>query len=425
MRRLDLLLATALALGCGAGDEGETVVELWAMGREGEAVKGLIPAFEQQNPGVRVRVQQIPWTAAHEKLLTAYVGRATPDVAQLGNTWIPEFVALGALEELTKRCAASAVVREEQYFPGIWDTNVLAGKVWGVPWYVDTRVLFYRRDLLASAGWPHPPRTWGQWREAMGAVKRLEGAGERFGILLPIDEWAQPVILAMQQGSPLLREGGRFGAFRQPPFVEAFTFYVDLFRDGLAPSAGQVQIANVYQQFAEGQFAMYVTGPWNLGEFRRRLPAQLQNSWATAPLPAPREELYPGVSLAGGASLSIFRASPRKEAAWRVVEFLSRPEVQVEFFRRTGSLPAHRHAWRDDALAADPRAAAFAVQLERVQPTPKVPEWERIAQRLWEAADQVVRGGRSVASALADLDRDVDAMLARRRQLLELQGGQR
>jgi len=425
MRRLSLLLAAGLALGCGAGEEGGTVVELWALGREGEVVKGLLPAFEDENPGVRVRVQQIPWTAAHEKLLTAYVGRATPDVAQLGNTWIPEFVALRALEDLTARCAASPTVRAQDHFAGIWDTNVLAGKVWGVPWYVDTRVLFYRRDLLAAAGWPHPPRTWSQWREAMGAVKRLEGVGERFGILLPIDEWAQPVILAMQLGSPLLREGGRFGAFREPPFKEAFTFYVDLFRDALAPFAGQVQIANVYQQFAEGQFAMYVTGPWNLGEFRRRLPAGLQDSWATAPLPAPREELYPGVSLAGGASLAIFRASPRKEAAWRVVEFLSRLEVQVEFFRRTGSLPAHRQAWRDEGLAADPRVAAFAAQLERVQPTPKVPEWERIAQRLWEAADEVVRGGRSVARALEDLDRDVDAMLARRRQLLELQGEQR
>jgi multiple sugar transport system substrate-binding protein len=42
-------------------------------------------------------VQQIPWTAAHEKLLTAYVGESTPDIAQMGNTWIPEFHAVRAL----------------------------------------------------------------------------------------------------------------------------------------------------------------------------------------------------------------------------------------------------------------------------------------------------------------------------------------
>ena len=55
---------------------------MWAFGREGEVVSELLPEFTRRNPGVRVEVPQIPWTAAHEKLLTAYVGDATPDVAQ-------------------------------------------------------------------------------------------------------------------------------------------------------------------------------------------------------------------------------------------------------------------------------------------------------------------------------------------------------
>ncbi len=411
-----------LAHGCHTDRGSSVTVEFWALGREGEVVKEFVPAFEAAHPGVTLKVQQIPWSAAHEKLLTAYVGRATPDLAQVGNTWIPELVALGALEDLTRRCEGSAVVASEHYFPGIWATNVLDHRVYGVPWYVDTRVLFYRKDLLEAAGWPHPPRSWSEWRAAMAAVKGLPGAPERFGILLPIDEWVQPVVLAMQLGSPLLGDGGRYGAFSEEPFARAFTFYTDLFRQRLAPLAGLVQIANVYQQFAEGHFAMYITGPWNLGEFRRRLPEEVQQSWATAPLPAPDGTDYPGVSLAGGASLVVFRGSRRQEEAWKVVEFLSRPDVQVEFFRRSGDLPAHREAWRHPVLASDPHAAAFAVQLERVQPTPQVPEWERIAQRLWEAADQVIRGGRPVARALQELDRDVDAMLQRRRDLLQRGG---
>src|SRR5258707_6216870 len=82
-------------------------IVFWAMGAEGENVQKLIPEFERRNPGISVRVQSIPWTAAHEKLLTAYAGNSTPDVAQLGNTWIPEFTLLGALENLDTRIAAS------------------------------------------------------------------------------------------------------------------------------------------------------------------------------------------------------------------------------------------------------------------------------------------------------------------------------
>ena len=70
------------------------------MGREGEVVAELLPEFHRAHPGIKVEVQQIPWSAAHEKLLTAFVGDATPDIAMLGNTWVPEFVALDALEPL-------------------------------------------------------------------------------------------------------------------------------------------------------------------------------------------------------------------------------------------------------------------------------------------------------------------------------------
>ncbi len=422
-----VMTATAWLGGCSrTGDQGITL-RFWVMGREGEVVKELVRDFEAENPGVRVLVQQIPWTAAHEKLLTAYVGRAMPDLAQLGNTWVPEFSALGALSPLDDLVAASTTVQPAHHFPGIWDTNVMDRQVKGIPWYVDTRVLFYRRDLLAAAGYDSMPRHWAGWREAMRALVDSPG-GPAGAILLPINEWPQPVILGLQAGSSLLEDQDTRGAFSGPEFRRAFRFYVQLFRDGLAPSVTNNDVANLYQEFARGSFAMYISGPWNLGEFKRRLPAELQEAWATAPLPAPEagpdaapSPHWPGLSLAGGSSLVIFQDCPHRQAAWRLVEFLSRPEQQVRFYELTGDLPAHRRAWTDPVLAADPRAAAFARQLERVAPTPKIPEWEQVATRIWEAAEQVVRGAATMDQALADLDRDVDRMLAKRRWLLQRQ----
>lgn len=161
---------------------------------------------------------------------------------------------------------------------------------------------------------------------------------------------------------------------------------------------------------------MYITGPWNLGEFRRRLPATSQEIWATSPLPGPDG---PGVSLAGGSSLVLFRNSPHKEVVWRLVEFLSRPEEQLRFYRLTGDLPARRETWSDTALSRDSKIRTFGEQLQRVVPTPKVPEWELIATRLQERSELAVRGGVSVDSALALLDRDVDRILEKRRWLLQ------
>src|SRR5215510_3820861 len=138
--RVASVAALLVTAGCRSGTpQGITEVQLWAMGREGEGVERMLPAFEREHPDVRVRVQQIPWSAAHEKLLTAYVGGAMPDVFQGGNTWLPE---------LDARIAGSNVIKRDDYVPGVLDTNVIDGPTWGVPWYVDTRLVFYRSDLL-------------------------------------------------------------------------------------------------------------------------------------------------------------------------------------------------------------------------------------------------------------------------------------
>ncbi len=403
---------------CASAARKNTDIEFWAFGREGEVLQALMPDFEREHPGVHVRVQQIPWTAAHEKLLTAYVGNATPDLAQLGNTWIPEFVALNALLRLDSLAGTSTEVRPPSYFPGIWRTNLVNGELYGVPWYVDTRVLFYRKDLLAQAGYPAPATTWAQWRDAMRAVKARGGRG-RYAIFAPFNEWNVPVILGLQAGSPLLKEEGRYGAFGEPPFRRAFDFYLDLYRSGLAPVLGINDIGNVYQEFERGTFAMWITGPWNIGEFRRRLPREMQEKWGTAPLPGPEGAASGGgVSMAGGSSVVLFRRSHRHAEAWQLAEYLARPEQQLRFYRLTGDLPARTEAWRDSALAGDPAAHAFWEQLQRVVPLPQVPEWELIATRVFDYVEQAVRGNVSTDTALARLDREVDQILERRRWLL-------
>ncbi|HEY7216354.1 MAG TPA: sugar ABC transporter substrate-binding protein [Thermoanaerobaculia bacterium] len=413
-----LLALTLAACGEGGADT-RTTVRFWGLGREGEVVRELVPGFEKRHPGIRVEVQQIPFTAAHEKLLTAYVGDSTPDAAQLGNTWIPEFASLRALAPLDARIARSNARHREDSFPGVWDTNVVDGQTWGLPWYVDTRLLFYRPDLVAAAGVPWPPRTWGQWREAMVGIKRLGGPG-RFAILLPIDEYEQPVIFGLQTGAPLLADGGRRGAFRDPRFRQAMSFYLDLYASRLAPGLDRQGLANLYQQFAEGYFAMVITGPWNLGEFRNRLPPEMQDRWATAPLPPPEEGMpYPGLSLAGGSSLVLFRHARHPEAAWQWLEYLSEPAQQKRFYELSGDLPGRPSTWKLAGLAADPKAAPFLAQLQQVASPPKVPEWERIANRMAQAAEQVMRGGRDLDSALAALDADVDRILEKRRWMLD------
>ena len=404
----------ALLLGCTKNEGDVTTLTFWTIGYEGEVVQPLLRDFERTHPTIRIDLQQWPLTAAHEKLLTAFAGDALPDVGQLGNTWIPELATLGALEPLQPYVDTSTTIRSDDYFSGIWDSNVIGGQLFGVPWYVDTRLLFYRKDLLARAGFSAPPRDWPQWRRQLAVIKANAGPGN-YAILLPLNEFEPLLNLAVQEPDALLRDDDTRGNFESAGFRRAFDFYIDMFRQGWAPPMSDTQISNVWDEFAAGFYAFYITGPWNVGEFRRRLPSSLANAWGTAPLPGPDG---PGAAIGGGSSLVMFNKSRHKSEVWQLIEFLSRPAQQLRFHELSGDLPPRRSVWADPALANDPYAKAFRDQLERVKSAPKVPEWERIAQEIRLTTERVVRSGEPIDQALRELDTRTDAILEKRRWMM-------
>ncbi len=415
MMRLFAIVGLFL-LGACANPSSKTVLDVWAMGREGEVISELIPEFERENPGIEVRIQQLPFSAAHEKLLTAFVGNTLPDLSQLGNSWVPEFAALGALDPLDQRVAANADIPRADYFPGIWDSNMVNDKLYGVPWYVDTRLLFYRRDILKQAGFDHPPRDWAEWQRQMVAIKKLVGPG-RYAVYFPLNEYEPLEILGLQAVEPMVTDDAR-GNFRSAGFRKSFDFYLSTMRNGLAPVAASTDVANVWDEFDRGWFSFYITGPWQIGEFKRRLPANRQDEWTTAPMPGPDG---PGVSNAGGSSLVMFKSSAKKDAAWKLVRFLSRPDIQLRFHALTGDLPPRISVWKNPQLADDPYAKAFGEQMTRMRATPKVPEWERIATDLKLVAEKAAHGELSLDRAVEELDKRADETLTKRRWVLARQ----
>jgi multiple sugar transport system substrate-binding protein len=418
MNRREAILSlsgAAIALGgCGRTSR-KKQIKFWGVGREGDVAETLIRGFEQEHPDIEVNVQKMPFTAAHEKLLTAYAGDTLPDIGQLGNTWIPELAALDALEPLDGYVAASKGIALDDYFPGILASNRLDRTLFGIPWYVDTRLLYYRKDLLSQAGFSEPPQTWQQWSDMLAAIKKLVGR-DRYSVLLPVNEFEPLLVLGLQMPSELLRDGGRWGNFRSDDFRRVLTYYESMFAREWAPRMTNTQISNVWDEFGHGLFSFYISGPWNIAEFKKRLPASLQNAWMTAPMPGPDG---PGHSSAGGSSLVLFKSSPAKAEAWLLVEYLSRPDVQQQFYDLTGDMPSRRSSWQMPALVESPYARAFLAQLDRVKSPPKVPEWERIATEMRLTGERVVHRVRTIDQAVVELDRKTDEILAKRRWMLE------
>ncbi len=413
-----LIILFLFVSGCSDKKDSTTMLKFWAMGTEAEYVTRLVPEFQKRNPGIKVDVQQIPWNAAQEKLVTAFASDNTPDICQLGNTWIPQFASLDAIISLDDFIAKSPSINRENYFEGVWDTNILDSTVYGIPWYIDTRVMFYRTDVFKEAGYNEPPRSWAELYDLCKKIKALHPGEDKYAIYLPTNEWNPFIIFALENNADLLKANNSRGDFDADNFKEAFRYLTKFHKEKLAP-IGISQVTNVYQAFVEEYFSIYISGPWNINEFKKWMTGDLADKWSTAPMPSKYGDHYPGVSLAGGSSLVIFKNCEHKQEAWKFIEFLSKTSTQLEFYHLLYNLPAVKQAWEDTSLANNKYMQAFRVQFENVVATPKVPEWEQIAfAKVQQYVELVVRGAMTVDEAAKNLDKDVDKILEKRRWLL-------
>lgn len=353
---------------------------VWAMGEEGQRLPPMARAFERLHPGVTVVTQAIPWEAAHEKLLTAVVGGIPPDVCQVGTTWMPEFAAMGALEPLDHRLARVRALQPNHFFPGSWATCQVQGQAYGVPWYVDTRVLFYRKDLLAEAGFSHPPRTWEELKTACQALTKLPltpGVSRRYGMALGTRDWMTLLIFVWQNGGDALQ-------LTDPRFREALTFYLSFFREHLVPSKEGADV-DLFHAFKTGMFPMFISGPWMVELLQKELP-ELERQWAVAMLPRKRTP----TSFVGGCNLVLFKESRKKDLGWQFIEFMSQPEQQVEWHRLSKDLPAARAAWQHTLFQDKPRIRIFGDQMDFTESPPRIPEWEEVGLAIDQGMERLV-----------------------------------
>ena len=120
-------------------------ITVWAMGTEGEVLPKLAAEFSKQNPDAKVEVTAVPWQDYAKKVQTAIASGDTPDATMVGAVDLAAFASTGGLEKVP-----SGLVDHGTFYPGAAQSTRFEGAEYGVPWYVETRSLFYRKDLLAA-----------------------------------------------------------------------------------------------------------------------------------------------------------------------------------------------------------------------------------------------------------------------------------
>src|SRR5687768_17573681 len=383
---------------CGRGDEGDGAassggaapqasevdtsaasgeIDVWAMGAEGEALGAFAETFMEEFPDITVNVTPVPWDAAHDRIVNAIAGGEVPDVTMVGTTWMGEFAALGGLDPTPSNIDGS------QFFEGAWNTTVVDGTSYAVPWYVETRLLYYRTDLAEEGGVTEAPAT---WDDLKALAEGIQGAGAEYGINLQpggTGSWQTFMPFFWQAGGEILGEDGAF-TLDSEACVEALTFYDSFFEEGLtAPAAADVPLEG---EFANGSVGSFVSGPWMIGIVTDA--GADPETWTVAHQPT--EEA--GTSFVGGANLAVLSDADNKEAGWAFIEYLSQPEVQVTWYDTVSDLPSVQSAWDDEALSGDPLLSAFGEQLADAKAPPSIATWEEVAAEIDTVIEEVTVG---------------------------------
>lgn len=351
---------------------------VWAMGNEGVLLGTLAEAFMAENPGATVNVTPIDWGVAVDRLQTAIAGNQTPDVSQMGTDMMGQFAATGALEPVPDTFDQSA------FFEGAWNTNVVDGTVYGVPWYVETRLLYYRTDIAEAAGITAPPAT---WDELMAAAQAMKGeGGAEWGISLGTKNWQEYVPFLWSNGGQIMDDQGVFH-LNSPEAVEALTFYNSFFDEELTPTTVPEGF-DITPAFVSGTHPMFFSGPWHVGLITEAGGADLEGKWALAPMPRKAS----ATSFVGGANLVVYEASPNKDLAWAFVQYLTDPATQVDWYAEATVLPAVQSAWDDPELADDENVAMFGEQLQDTQAQPAIATWSEISAAMNAALEKMTAG---------------------------------
>jgi multiple sugar transport system substrate-binding protein len=316
-------------------------------------------------------------------------------VSLIGTTWMGEFAEAGGLDPTPK-----GLLDKNAFYKGAWGSTEVGGTSYGIPWYVETRVLYYRSDLAKKAGWDHPPQGWDELKQFASDLQKK--AGVKYGISLPpggTGSWQTMMPFAWSNGAQFTNAAGTKYTIDSPQMAEALSYYKSFFDQGISGPTRTLDPGELESGFAKKQFGSFISGPWHTGlvEDAGVKPGQ----YDIAPLPGKDSGM--GTSFVGGGDLAVFKDSDNRESAWKLVRWLSKPDVQQQWYETMGDLPAVKASWDSGKLATDPQLQVFGTQLESTQAPPAVPTWEQVAASVDSDTEKAVKGATPVKQAVSEM----------------------
>ena len=344
----------------------------------GTVLKEMIVEFEQQNPDIKIQIEEVPNADILTKLTAYAEANDLPDVID-GQFGLASFISLDAALDITDRIDAEGL--RESFIPVALQAGTDGeGRILGLPFYTGTDALYYRTDHFEEAGLDPaaPPKT---WQELVDTAKALTNprAG-RYGFGMYGKTHTLRCIHFMQNNGPdgeMLRLDRDTGIWtilvNSPESIEAIEFMVSLAREHQVVPSNVVEMdypGNV-AAFAGGNISMLTTGPWGAQTFIGTNP-EIEGKFSVATHPTPNGDTP--ILRQGSLIYAVGRTSQYPDQAFKFLKWFTH-DRQPYFAAKAKYGPTTKAALEDPAIAEDPFLAVFLQQSRPRSSNPTRSNW--------------------------------------------------
>jgi trehalose/maltose transport system substrate-binding protein len=407
------LLGSGALAGCGGGGaEGDDIIFSWANDDTGVLPK-MIDAFNKQSDGFKVRYREMPSDTNEyfDQLRTQFQAGAS-DVDVIGGDviWPAQFAGNGYIADLSDRFTDS-----DEFLPGPMEAMRFEDGIFGVPWYTDAGLLYYRKDLLEKAGFSGPPKTWDELKEQ--AKKAQQDEGLPFGFVFQGGEYEGGVCNGLEyiwtHGGDVLdpKDPSRV-VVESPESVAGLTTERSMIEDGVTTRAMlQYQEDESHGAFVRGDSVFSRHWPYVYALLSDPKESKIKpDQVGVAPLPVAGGQ---SASALGGWNFLVNAASEKQDQAWEFIRWMTEPEQLKKNALEGSRLPVRRELYEDEEILQNVPVARLGkdVIIQNSRPRPVSPVYSDISLEMAEKFSASLSGEMSPEDAVSALQKELTSLV--------------
>lgn len=365
-----------------------------------KVVDAAVDTFEKAHEGADVQVEYIPVETRAQRIKAAFNDpKSAPDVIEYGNTDTAGYVKDGGLADITEDFADWSEAKDTD--PTAKQSVTVDGKIYGAPYFVGVRALYYRTDVFEELGLEVPKTQ----AELISTAKEIRAAKpELYGLAVggAYTYGAMPFIWS-NGGEIANGKGGSYAsAIDSAAAQKGIEAYTSLFGDDNCPAAKCAGMGgnDTVTAFASGKAGMAIGGDFSHAAIEA---GSVKGKYAVVPLPGVKSgEIAP--AFAGGNNIGVLKSTSHRTLAIDLMEQLASKKTQAELFDAMGFLPTYTDV-RADVAKKEPFVKPFVQTLAAgAKFVPASPAWAQIDASLVLPTmfQEIVSGKKDVAAASKD-----------------------